>query len=1510
MSSSVDNRIVKMTLENKGFLANAKASIEGLLGLKSASDKLKGAVDMSSGTASLRGLASAASNVKMDNISKGAQESQSHFSALKTVAVGALLSIGSTAVTVGAQVIKGLTLTPAIEGFQQYSNKMKTLMTVNANTGESYKHINGALTDLNEYAMKTSYSFDDMTQNLGTFTAAGVGLKDSEVAIKGIGNLAAVSGSSTQQAAMAMYQLSQALAAGKVGLQDWNSVVNAGMGGKKFQDALRQTGKEMGKNVDESESFRNSLQTGWLTSDVLIKTLQKFANDKSMLKAATQAHTFGDVMGAVKDDMSTGWSLIWEGVFGGFETSTKLWTSLSSNITNGFMSWATSTASLLTKFGDLGGRQKVIDGFATAFKNLGSIVGSVAKGIGDAFPKLTANGLLGLAKNFDSFMHSLTPAKSTLSALRTIGTGVGSAFDILFKSVSFVARGFGTLLGTLSPVGSGFLQVAATIAKGVTWFDKNVMSANNLATAFKGIQGPANVVRSALDGVGKVLSTVFTALANVGKGVLSSIGPVFALIGSGMAKLSGAMTSGIANHGGGIFAALLGGMTAGAFVKMAMSISGGVEKVTNTIHDLGGITGTIDKVKTVLSNLGDSISAFTSLINVTQLAVIATSLIALAVAIKILSTVKAVDIAKGLEVLGLSLIGMYVFIKKVSTLASSTGQMFQAAMGITALANAILVVSLAVKILSTIDPVGMATALIGLAGSMVIMVAALTALSKINGHVLGTATGLTVLAAGMLILAGAIAVFGVMDFGSLVQGLLGLAVALAEVVVFVKLINGTGLNPGVSLGLIAVATGLTIMAGAIAIIGSLSLGTMIQGLAGIAVALLEIVAFSKMVNGAGTITSGAGLILLATGLGLLVAPIAALGAMSWQSLTQGLIGLGVALAEVGIASKLLSGAQLAEVGAGLIVLSAGLTMLVTPIAALGSMSITQLVTGILALGAALLVVGGVSAILGQFALQIAAFGAALLVVSTALAVAGAAVSLFGIGLAALASAGATGLQAITTAVTGFASALLTNAPTIGMAGAQMVVSFATAIATAVPQVVSAGMQLILGLLQGISSNIGQITTVAISIIINFVGAIAANLGQIIAAGVNLINSFADAIRANSATIVSAVLNVIEAVLEVLVQALVQVLSVLLGWIPGVDSALQSMGSSATDALRSAFNIDQVGSEKAQGFANGVNNGQGAASAAGAGLGNATLSGVTSNGDLTSVGGMLGTSYAAGVFSTTGNASSAGNGIKNSARSGATGSANDLGNMLGSTFNGGVNNQRGGASGAGNGLKNSARSGATGTANDIGNRLGSTFNSGVSSKQGGAHSAGNSLGNSAKQGMEIVSTFAAGAHMGNGLIQGINSTANAVMSAASSLAHRAASVIAKALDEHSPSRVTRQQGIYFGMGLAIGIRSQISEVENQATKMANASVQALSDLNDQMQSDWNPTITPVLDTSLLRGNLGQVSQQMLLPSGANTIKNIGDINVSIDASNATNGTEVLDAFRSQFRQVLQEEIRAI
>ena len=74
-------------------------------------------------------------------------------------------------------------------------------------SGAGLKDVNAALNDLNHYSDKTIYNFSQMAKNIGTFTAAGVDLKTSTESIKGIANLAALSGSNADQASTAMYQL-------------------------------------------------------------------------------------------------------------------------------------------------------------------------------------------------------------------------------------------------------------------------------------------------------------------------------------------------------------------------------------------------------------------------------------------------------------------------------------------------------------------------------------------------------------------------------------------------------------------------------------------------------------------------------------------------------------------------------------------------------------------------------------------------------------------------------------------------------------------------------------------------------------------------------------------------------------------------------------------------------------------------------------------------------------------------------------------------------------------------------------------------------------------------------------------------------------------------------------------------------------------------------------------------------------------------------------------------------
>ena len=246
MSKTIDERVVEMRFDNKQFESNVKTSMSTI-------DKLKEKLNFKGASKGLENINAAAKNVNMSGLQNGIETVRAKFSALEVVGVTALANIANSAVNAGKRLINAFTFEPIISGFQEYETQINSVQTILANTaheGTNLEQVNAVLDELNHYADQTIYNFTEMTRNIGTFTAAGVGLEESASAIKGIANLAAMSGSNSQQASSAMYQLSQALAAGTVKLMDWNSVVNAGMGGQVFQDALKETARVSGVAID------------------------------------------------------------------------------------------------------------------------------------------------------------------------------------------------------------------------------------------------------------------------------------------------------------------------------------------------------------------------------------------------------------------------------------------------------------------------------------------------------------------------------------------------------------------------------------------------------------------------------------------------------------------------------------------------------------------------------------------------------------------------------------------------------------------------------------------------------------------------------------------------------------------------------------------------------------------------------------------------------------------------------------------------------------------------------------------------------------------------------------------------------------------------------------------------------------------------------------------------------------------------------------------------------------
>lgn len=315
MSSTIDNRIVSMAFDNKQFESDASQTMGTLA-------KLKESLNFSGAGKGLEDLQNAGNRANFNPMAAAIDGLSAKFVLMSTIAITAISNVVSRAVDAGISIGKALSLDQITSGFQEYETNINSIQTILANTkadGTNLEDVNNALINLNHYADQTIYNFSEMARNIGTFTAAGVDLSTATDAIKGIANLAAISGSNSQQAATAMYQLSQAIASGSVKLMDWNSVVNAGMGGEVFQRALYDTGLALGTitNVPigttfeewnkKTGSFRNTLSEAQQAGEKLAESqtqagkLIKDAQDSAAESIANANKRIVDAQKSVSD---------------------------------------------------------------------------------------------------------------------------------------------------------------------------------------------------------------------------------------------------------------------------------------------------------------------------------------------------------------------------------------------------------------------------------------------------------------------------------------------------------------------------------------------------------------------------------------------------------------------------------------------------------------------------------------------------------------------------------------------------------------------------------------------------------------------------------------------------------------------------------------------------------------------------------------------------------------------------------------------------------------------------------------------------------------------------------------------------------------------------------------------------------------------------------------------------------------------------------------------------------
>lgn len=495
--ASVETRVVSLKFDNAQFLSGIKSTQAGLKGLKeSLGQKISGQ--------SLDGLADKVKNISFESLGQAAEGAGSKISIMAIAAGAALGNLASQVASSAIQMVKSFTIQPIIDGFKEYEQQLNSVQTILANTqskGENISTVTAALDELNQYADLTKYNFSEMTHNIGMFTAAGVGLQDSVAAIKGISNLAAASGSSSQQASTAMYQLSQAISTGTVKLMDWNSVVNAGMGGEAFQEALKRTARHHGKAVDEAiaknGSFRESLKEGWLDAEVMLETLSQLTGDlsdeqlrqqgytedqiasiqqfaKTAQDAATSYLTFSDVIGGTMEQLGSGWAGFWRIIIGDFEEAKALWTVVGNTIGDAISGAFGKINDIAQDFVNLGGKAAIVATIGNLFEIVAKPVKALGQAFGDIFSGNIAYTLDSIANAIEWVTAAFVLSDQNAEKLRQTFAGLFAVVDIaiwpftqLFKLVwTLGAALFGLGQKAGSGAVSGILSLTATLAKG------------------------------------------------------------------------------------------------------------------------------------------------------------------------------------------------------------------------------------------------------------------------------------------------------------------------------------------------------------------------------------------------------------------------------------------------------------------------------------------------------------------------------------------------------------------------------------------------------------------------------------------------------------------------------------------------------------------------------------------------------------------------------------------------------------------------------------------------------------------------------------------------------------------------------------------------------------------------------------------------------------------------------------------------------------------------------------
>lgn len=1431
-------------------------------------------------------------------LEKNVESVTTRFSTLGIIGATALANITNRMVNLGTNMLKSLTIEPITTGFSEYETKMGSIQTILANTahqGTTLEQVTGVLDELNKYSDDTIYNFAEMARNIGTFTAAGIDLDTSAASIKGIANLAALSGSTSQQASTAMYQLSQALAAGKVSLADWNSVVNAGMGGKVFQDALIRTSEKLGtgaeKMIDKYGSFRESLTKGeWLTAEVLTETLKQLSGAyteadliaqgytekqakeimemaKTGQDAATQVKTVTQLVDTMKESIQSGWAESWEHIIGDKDQAVELLTNVKDAF-EGIIGPSTEARNKMLEFWNQnGGRDAVIKGLANVFQSLGKIMGSIGDAWKEVFPPMTGAKLVELSKGFKDFTEKIKISDSTVKKIKDTFKGIFNVFKTVGSAVSSVIKAFSPLANVFPAIGNAILSVTSAIGK----FTTGLSDALAQSKVFDKI---ANIIKGAFEGIGNIFTNVSQgfdeffsyigdldfskAFGFIGKG-LDGIGEILKPVMSGIGKALSTID----------FDTIMTAMRTGTFLQVLKTLKGTFEEVGGIAESAKGVfksfSGIGKNVKETLNAAREALEAWQKNLQTETLLKIAGAVAVLAASLILISTidgVKLVTALAGMAAIMTELSLAYIAMMKYG----GVGSWFSKGIGgsLLAIASSVLILAAALKILSGLDAGEMLTGIMGVLTALGALALGVKVLNSAGGNLKQSAVSLIIFGVAMMSMAGALKLLGSIDTETLGNGLTAMFGVLTELALFLAAAKYGDLGISTSVSMLVLSGALLVLSQAVKQFGQLDPTTILTGLAAIGAMLGEIAIFSALAgSGVKMILIAAGLTVMSVAILALSGAMKAMGSLQWDTIGRGLTSMAGALLILGTATALISGPRMLLLAAGLSAMGVALIILGGALKLLGTQSWEEVAVSLVSLAGALAILAvamyAMTGCIAGAAAMLVMAGALTLFIPQLILLSQLSWTEVAVGLVALAGAfaviGAAGylLVGALPGLLGLAAAIALFGVGAMAAGAGIAL-LGTGFAALAAAIGGAGY-LILEFIKGLVSLLPQIGLKAGEAMVNFIGAIANGAPQVIAAFSTILTAILTAIQQNVPLIAQTGVDIIVAFAQALATGIPQLVTagceMILGVLEGIAANIGPIVEAGADVCINF--MDGVAEKLPEIIDSGIN---------------------------------LALSFIEGV---------------------ADGISNNKERLTAAVEK------------AINAMIDAAIAVITGSFNSFtkyGGDLLRSFCNGIKNKYIEVKNAVTGAIDRAKQACSRCGTalVQAGRDLIEGLKQGIQQKAKAIYDAASSVVTKAISAAKSALKINSPSKVFMEIGRYVDEGFIIGLEKYSKNVNKSATNLAEGVVSNIQNPLTKISSivngnmDVNPTITPVLDLSNVERNSRRIGD---LVSGNGTLslttdkanlmsKSIGQIQNGPDNSDIISALKDLKASMSDNR----------